>query len=206
MIYIMTTLEVYVIHSSKSLSELSSMLNTCGDCRYVGIIYKSIKKPTGTEKGETRKTIVICDPSCIATFKHTYPEHDVKDYDWSSFPSPNPAYKESWDLHIAGIPNTHTSKEASDYVNKQLAPILDSSLYTTDFVTRSRATGEIYGFGKIKFQEGVSTRIIKLCKIVLHNTPVVSRNNSTQMISCVWHRTSYTSMPMACVKTNLFIS
>lgn len=193
----MPKFNVYVIHSSKPITELKEYLSKCGQCFYTGIIYKSIS--TRGEKIETKKTIIFCPEETIEKFKETYPtfESYVANYDWSSFPVPNESYNETWNLHISGVPNDYTSSDAEQFVINSLKwmlpPVDDKGVvnYTVEFTPRSRETGEIYGYGKIKFESHVDHYFIKLCKLILHNTPLkFKRNSMKKMVTCIWQKTS----------------
>lgn len=193
----MDQFNVYVIHSGNPLSELRAMLEECGGYRYSGIIYRSAKRVVGnriiTIKEETRKTIVFCPQSTVDTFLSTYPDfaNCVMDYEWESFPVPLDEHKETWDLHVSGVPNDYTASEAESMVRSMLHPVISSERYKVTFVTRLRETGEIYGFGHLNFAEDVDHETIKLCKIVLHNTPIgfsSPENNQRRMMTCVWKR------------------
>lgn len=196
--------KVYVIHSSQPLGDLKSLLQECGGFVYAGIIYKSLRKQTPhgsvTEKEETRKTIVFCPSTTIKQLETLHPHYKsrIADYNWDSFPVPNTEQGEVWDLHISGVPNDYTVKEASAFVVNSLSCILpekegDRQNYTVDFAPRLRETGEIFGFGHIIFDKSVDRETIKLCKLILHNTPVNFKSRAAggperRMVTCVWHR------------------
>jgi hypothetical protein len=183
---------VYVIESRKKLSELCEYLNQCGGYVTVQVIYRwSSKEKRLVETKD--KTLVICQPHTARQLEAAYPEQfggHVKDYDWESFPSPNVVEGETHNLHVAGIPNDFSENDAVDYIHKQLTPILGADQYKTDFKLRSRATGEISGFGEISFKSEVDLYLIKLCKLMLHNKPLSSKKNQdhTMMVRCVWHK------------------
>lgn len=188
---------VYVIHSAKPLSDLKKALEECGGFIYAGIIYKSLhrKRDRGhiTEKEETKKTIVLCPENSVKQLESTHPHYKgkVADYDWKSFPMPSDQHGESWDLHISGVPNDYTVKDAETFVVNALSCILPmKDNFVVEFVPRLRETGEIYGYGHVNFAEHVNHDLIKLCKLVLHNTPVSFKSNPKEkrMVTCVWHR------------------
>lgn len=192
------TTDVYVIHSKKSINELKEMFNSLGGegISYIRIIYKSFKKesPKGIkkEKDETKKTIVFCSKECIKKFKEKFPEYEkaVAPYKWETFPMPCKEAGETHDLHISGIPNDFTGADADNFIKQALSPVLSKEgNYNTDFVTMSRETGEIRGYGKITFLPHVPFEKIKLCKLILHNTKVSFKTEKRRrMISCVWHK------------------
>ena len=202
----MSNFDVYVIHSAKPLDELKGLLEECGGYIYAGIIYKSLRRQNPdrgpvTEKEETRKTIVFCPKSTIQQLELAHPQYKgrVADYNWESFPVPNIDQGETWDLHISGVPNDYTVKEAESLVVKSLSPILSERSqtgvrnYVVEFSPRLRETGEIYGFGHIIFDNSVDRKTVKLCKLILHNTPVAFKNRAPgmpdkRMVTCVWHR------------------
>lgn len=202
----MNNFDVYVIHSSKPLDDLKALLDTCGGYTYAGIIYKSLRQSnpgrgTTTKKEETRKTIVFCPKTTIQKLEMTYPQYQgrVADYNWSSFPVPNHDQGETWDLHVSGVPKDYTVKDAENFVSKALDCILPERSasgvknYVIEFATRLRETGEIYGFGHIIFDSSVDQKTIKLCKLILHNTPVSFKTTvpggvEKRMVTCVWHR------------------
>ena len=202
----MSSFDVYVIHSAKPLGELKGLLDSCGGYVYAGIIYKSLRRQTPgrlpvTEKEETRKTIVFCPQATIQQLELAYPAYKGKiaDYNWESFPVPNFEQGETLDLHISGVPKDYTVKDAEDFVKKELQCILPERNcdgcrnYVIEFATRLRETGEIYGFGHIIFDSEVDQKTIKLCKLILHNTPVSfkargSGSAEKRMVTCVWHR------------------
>lgn len=202
----MNNFDVYVIHSSKPLDDLKTLLDACGGYTYAGIIYKSLRRSNPgrgqtTEKEETRKTIVFCPKSTIQKLEMTHPQYRgrVADYNWGSFPVPNRDQGETWDLHVSGIPKDYTVKDAETFVSKSLSCILPERSstgvknYVVEFATRLRETGEIYGFGHIIFDSSVDQRTIKLCKLILHNTPVPFKTRvpggvEKRMVTCVWHR------------------
>ena len=188
---------VYVIHSAKPLSDLKDALNECGGYTYVGIIYKSLRRKddTGhtTEKEETKKTIIFCQEETVKKLETNYPSYTgkVANYDWSSFPMPNQQQSEIWNLHISGVPNDYTVNDAEKFVVETLSCLLPmKDNYSVEFPPRLRETGEIYGYGHVIFQEHVDHDIIKLCKLVLHNTPINFKSNpkNKRMVACVWHR------------------
>lgn len=200
--------DVYVIHSNKPLDELKHMLETCGGYVYAGIIYKSLHRNTPgqgpiTEKEETRKTIVFCPESTVKQLEETYQQYAgrVADYNWGSFPMPNLDQGETWDLHISGVPKDYTVKDAEALVCEHLSCILPeknedgSKNFVVEFTPRLRETGEIYGFGHIIFDKAVDRTTVKMCKIVLHNTPISYKNSASgggkRMITCVWHRPTH---------------
>ena len=196
----MSNFNVYVIHSAKPLDELKTILVECGGYSYAGIIYKSVTPKDGsknvgsrgTRKEETKKTIVFCPENTILSLKKNHPEYEahVANYNWDSFPMPNIELGESKDLHISGVPNDYTVKEAEDFVKSSLACVLPESSYKVSFAPRLRETGEINGYGHIIFNENVPERSVRYCKLVLHNTPVGFKKNPSdkRMVTCVWHR------------------
>ena len=200
--------QVYVIHSSRPLNQLKDTLDQCGGYNYVGIIYKSMKARTqhggsgsGNGKEETKKTIVFCPPQTIRQLELAFPDFGgkVADYNWESFPLPDESLGETWNLHISGVPNDYTDLEAQEFVINSLKVILPQKEksngcevvnYKVEFPPRLRETGEINGYGKVIFSDHVDHDMIKLCKIVLNNTPRAFKNNPKErrMISCTWHR------------------
>ena len=190
----MSNTKVYVIHSPKPLNELKRILEQCGGYSYAGIIYKSVasRDGRGSRKEETKKTIVFCDEKTVQDLKTHYPEYEnnVADYNWETFPVPNLDGGETWDLHVSGVPNDYTVAQAEEFVNNTLSIVLSSDNYRVSFATRLRETGEIIGYGHIIFNDGVPEERIRLCKLVLHNTPVGFRKNPSEkrMVTCVWHR------------------
>ncbi len=202
----MSNFDVHVIHSAKPLDELKGLLEECGGYVYAGIIYKSLRRPnpgrgTVTEKEETRKTIVFCPTATVKQLEISYPQYKgrIADYNWGSFPVPNFEQGETWDLHISGVPNDYTAKDAESFVVKSLNCILPERSETgtrnfvVEFATRLRETGEIYGFGHIVFDGSLDRRVVKLCKLILHNTPLscktrVQNSPDKRMVTCVWHR------------------
>lgn len=192
---------VYVIHSAKPLADLKKALEECGGYTYAGIIYKSLHRGHDrghvTEKEETKKTIVFCPEASITRLEAEYPTYKgkVANYDWQSFPMPSEQHSESWNLHISGVPNDYTVRDAETFVIDSLSCILSikdesNTNFTVEFVPRLRETGEIHGYGHVNFSEHVDREIIKLCKLVLHNTPLSFKSNSKdkRMVACVWHR------------------
>lgn len=185
--------KVYVIHSEKSINDIIKMLNDCGGYVYIGIIYKSYSRQ---DKKETKKTIVFCPETTIKNLEKKYSvfNNRIAPYNWDSFPLPKEEKDETWNLHISGVPNDYTVSDAENFVIRQLQCILprvegEVENYTVTFTPRSRETGEIHGFGKIQFAESVSKDTIKLCKLILHNTPVQFKNSpETRMVTCVWYR------------------
>lgn len=207
----MKDFNVYVIHSGSPLANLKKTLDNCGGFQYAGIIYRSHRRHRFdrrviTEKEETRKTIIFCPSSTIETLVEKHPEYKehVVDYNWDSFPVPTDENSETWNLHVSGVPNDYTATAAESMVTDTLSVVLPkkdeqgNSNFTIDFVTRLRETGEIYGFGHLDFADHVSRETIKLCKIVLHNTPVPFYENKEQrrMMTCVWRRKLPKSMPI----------
>ena len=202
----MSNFDVYVIHSNKPLDDLKALLDSCGGYTYAGIIYKSLRRinpghGTVTEKEETRKTIVFCPTSTIQRLEMAYPQYKgrVADYNWESFPVPHTEQGETWDLHVSGVPKDYTVKDAESFVSKALSCILPERSsagvknYLVEFATRLRETGEIYGFGHIIFDSSVDRKTVKLCKLILHNTPIpfktrVPGSAEKRMVTCVWHR------------------
>lgn len=199
----MSNFNVYVIHSAKPLDELKNLLKECGGYTYVGIIYRSSRKKSNqgmiTEKEETRKTIVFCPADTIKQLEMNYPvyKNSVADYNWSSFPVPHEEQGESWHLHISGVPNDYTVRDAENFVTGSLHCILPQkdaagkANYQVNFAPRLRETGEIFGFGQIRFNQQVDRETIKLCKVILHNTPIPFKTQPTgerRMVTCVWHR------------------
>lgn len=194
--------KVYVIHSAKPLSELKRLLEECGGYNYVGIIYKSLQRKNKEnkpfiKKEETKKTIVFCTEQTIRKLETTYPIYKgvIADYNWDSFPLPSEQQGETWDLHISNVPNDYTVREAETFVIETLKCVLpavdgDKTNFIVEFIPRLRETGEIYGFGHIRFSPHVDRQLIKLCKLVLHNTPVSSKTNPKQkrIVTCVWYR------------------
>ncbi len=198
----MSTFKVYVIHSANPLTELKNILTECGGYSYAGIIYKSVtpkagtfskESQRGTRKEETKKTIVFCPEDTILCLKRTHPEYEahVANYNWESFPMPNLELGESWNLHISGVPNDYTVKEAEQLVKTSLSCVLPhENNYKVSFTPRLRETGEINGYGHIIFESHVNNELVRLCKLVLHNTPIGFKKNPSEkrMVTCVWHR------------------
>jgi hypothetical protein len=193
---------VYVIHSTKPLSDLKEALQECGGYTYAGIIYKSLhrNKDSGhtAEKEETKKTIIFCPEQSVEKLESNYLVYQgkVAKYDWSSFPMPNEQYHENWDLHLSGMPNDYTVRDAEDFVINSLSCILPmENNFVVEFAPRLRETSEIHGYGHIKFSKHVDHDVIKLCKLVLHNKPISYKSNPKEkrMIICVWHRVNSTT-------------
>lgn len=207
----MSNFNVYVIHSSKTLSGLKSCLASCGETpKYLGIIYKSFRNQNfrdpnlriqKNKKEETKKTIVFCQEKTIKDLQEKYPElkGNVADYNWESFPMPSAENGETQDLHISGIPNDLTTKDAEDFVVNSLACILNrqegdgenkTTNFTVEFTPSSRETDLIKGFGKVHFMKHVPLDTIKLCKLILHNTPLQSKTDKEykRMVTCMWHK------------------
>jgi len=199
----MSDFNVYVIHSAKPLPELKQLLRECGGFTYAGIIYRSTRKRSQqgmiTEKEETRKTIVFCPSQTIQQLEIAHPVYKGKiaDYNWESFPTPTESQHETWNLHISGLPNDYTVSDAENFITNSLNCILPQknavgkTTYTMDFAPRLRETGEIYGFGQLVFDESLDRERVKLCKLILHNTPVSFKTRSgteKRMVTCVWHR------------------
>jgi len=199
----MSDSNVYVIHSSRPIAEIREALAKCGGCIYVGIIYKSFDREGGrTQKVETRKTIVICKEQTVRELERRYPEYkgNIADYSWSSFPLPNEENGETWSLHVSGVPCDYTVKDAEDFIVSSLRCILQQTEdlcdgserrnFTVEFAPRSRETGEIYGYGRVHFADHVPRETIKLCKLILHNTPLRFKAypEQTRMVVCVWFR------------------
>lgn len=194
----MDSFNVYVIHSAKPLTELKQLLKECGGYSYAGIIYKSVTPKDGSgsrgaRKEETKKTIVFCPEGTVMTLKRQHPEYEanIANYNWETFPLPNLEMGESWDLHVSGVPNDYTVKEAEEMIQNSLSCILShEGNYKVSFTPRLRETGEINGYGHIIFDKKVSQNHICLCKLVLHNTPIGFKKNPSdkRMVTCVWHR------------------
>lgn len=201
--------KVYVIHSAKPLSELKKILTECGGYIYAGIIYKSLQRKSKdsdkpiTEKEETKKTIVFCSEQTVRQLELSHPSYKgmIADYNWESFPMPSEQQGETWNLHISGVPNDYTVREAETFIIDTLKCVLpvyenDKSNYVVEFTPRLRETGEIYGFGQVRFNAHIDHQLIKLCKLVLHNTPVNCKSDPKQkrMVTCVWHRATQDNM------------
>lgn len=194
----MNDAKVYVIHSAKPLSELKKMLEECGGFTHIGIIYRSHRQGgnRGSQKEETKKTIAICPEKTIRTFEKSFPSYGGKiaDYNWESFPFPNEQNGETWNLHISGVPNDFSVRDAEAFVVDSLKCVIkekegDTVNFTTEFAPRLRETGQIHGFGQIDFGKQVDHEVIKLCKLILHNTPLCFKNSSDKRtVTCVWHR------------------
>lgn len=184
--------QVYVVEWRKSLTELRGYLSQCGSFQCVSSIYRWYK-PTNQLVETNDKTLVICPSKTIETLVQKFPDtfgKHVVPYDWSTFPLPKESENETHHLHIAGIPNDFRESDAIAYVHDQLKPLLPSNRYHVDFRLRSRTTGEINGFGEIRFNEGVDFETIKLCKLMLHNKPLgFKHDNKTSMIRCLWYKT-----------------
>lgn len=194
---------VYVIHSGKPVADLRKLLEPYGKIPYMGIIYKSFDVDgRRTGKTETNKTIVFCDEITMKRFVADFPSYErrVADYNWDTFPMPNEGRGETWALHISGVPNDFTVSDAEGFVIGSLKCILpqqtrlDSgeivSNFTVDFAPRSRETGEIYGFGHVYFSDHVDRNVVKMCKLILHNTPLTFKSYPEQrrMVTCIWFR------------------
>lgn len=198
----MTSSRIYVIHSNKSIKDISYSLENCGPVQYIGIIYKTHRTNGKTEKKETQMTIIICPNETMDKFKENHPEllEHISDYNWSTFPMPKEEDGETWDLHVSGIPDDFTELDAKSFIKDSLACILNEvdvidganlRNYELEFPLRSRGTGFIRGFGKINFGSHVDKTIIKMCKVILHNTPLSRKTGQEHiMVSCVWHRLS----------------
>lgn len=192
----MSNLSVYVIHSAKPLAELRAMFEACGEKPFLKIIYKSLKGQ-GRRKEETKKTIVFTSDKAIQELETKYPElkEYVVPYDWKTFPLPHLDEGETWDLHISGIPNDYTVAEAEAFVVRTLSYVCPpksegKTNYVVEFAPWSRETGQIRGYGKVKFMGHLDHLTIQLCKLVLHNTPLSFKNNPNErrMVTCIWHR------------------
>ena len=192
---------VYVIHSAKPLPDLKKGLEECGGYTYAGIIYKSLHHKLDrdrdrghvTEKEETKKTIVFCPEQSVKQLEIAFPAYagKIAAYNWESFPMPNDQHGESWDLHVSGVPNDYTVKDAEAFVANTLGCVLPmKDNYVIEFIPRLRETGEIHGYGHVTFASHVDHEHIKLCKLVLHNTLVSFKSNPKEkrMVTCVWHR------------------
>lgn len=175
--------QVYVIGWRRSLTELQSLLNKNGGYISLSAIFRwSTKERRMVET--TDKTMVICPEATINNLKtDTTFNGQINDYDWSGFPSPT--FGETYNLHISGIPNEFSHEEAVDLVHNYLRNLLRPDQYQVQFGLRSRTTGQINGHGDIFFQEGISHDIIKLCKLCLHNKPIIVKGQ-TKIIRCVW--------------------
>lgn len=197
----MNTFQVYVIHSTKPIQHLSDALTQCGGFIYMGIIYKSLKTRGNRNLGkeETKKTITFCKESTVRQLEMSYPEfkNKIADYNWESFPLPSKDIGETWHLHISGVPNDYTDVEAVKFVVDSLNCILPQKEtfegkerynFHVEFPIRLRETGEISGYGKVMFSEHVDHEVIKLCKLILHNTPRPYKNGGKRMVNCIWHR------------------
>src|SRR5665648_143744 len=195
----MADFNVYVIHSAKPLANLKQHLEQCGGYTCARIIYKSNRNATaGTDKEETKKTIVFCPRQTIVQLEMAYPQYQshVSDYNWESFPVPNDENAETWDLHVSGVPNDFTvsdaEKQVIDTLKCIISPLNDDKTrnYTVEFPPRLRETGEICGYGAISFEKHVHHDTVKLCKLLLHNTPLSFKRNRTErrMMTCVWHK------------------
>mgnify|MGYP002622139205 CR=1 FL=1 len=196
----MADFNVYVIHSAKPLSNLQEHLEKCGGYTCARIIYKSNRHVnSGGDKEETKKTIVFCSRHTINQLQMAYPQYQnhVNDYNWDSFPVPNEENGETWNLHVSGLPNDFTVADAEKQVVNSLKCLIspknsDGTVnYTVEFPPRLRETGEISGYGSICFEKHVDRITIKLCKLLLHNTPLSFKKDSThrRMMTCVWHKT-----------------
>lgn len=192
---------IYVIHSTSPLATLRDHLDKAGGYKYAGIIYKSIQRRDRgklyTEKEETRKTLVFCPESTITRLKELYPNYKdaVAEYDWSSFV--HPTASDTWSLHVSNMPKDFTIQDAEAFIEQRIGFVLprrdgDKTNYVVDFAPRLRETGEIYGHGSIRFEPHVDKQLIKMCKLVLHNTPVCHKTDSRQrkILSCTWSKAS----------------
>lgn len=199
----MSSIQGFVIHSGKPVADLLALLQSCGPVTYMGIIYKSFDHAgRRTGKTETNKTIVLCEERTIRELVARQPQYEkrVADYNWESFPLPNEEKGETWALHISGVPNDFTVSDAENFVIRALKCILpqqqrgeDGTMvnnFTVEFAPRSRETGEIFGFGRVHFGDHVDREIVKMCKLILHNTPLTFKAYSEQrrMVTCVWFR------------------
>lgn len=190
----MEDFNVYVIHSGKPIEDIQKMLQDCGGYTYMGIIYKSFGKRS--KKQETKKTIVFCSEETVRQLQNKYRvfQGNVAAYNWDSFPLPKEGESEGWDLHISGVPSDFTVNAAEAFVVDSLACILpqkegDRENYQVTFAPRSRETGEIYGYGRIIFAPHVSKESIKLCKLILHNTPLrYQHSDKKRIVTCIWHK------------------
>ncbi|MEM3857874.1 MAG: hypothetical protein QW478_00565 [Candidatus Micrarchaeaceae archaeon] len=193
----MKNFDVYVIHSNKTIADIKESIRQCGEEPiYVGIIYKTFDLKGS--KQETKKTIIFCSKETKEKLEKI-PEYEgnIEDYDWKSFPIPRVDMNETYDLHISGIPNDYTVKDAENYVESALSCLLPKDgNYQTEFPLRSRQSGEIHGYGHIKFNNNVDIETIKHCKLILHNKLVAFKNYPDKKIitTCVWHRVPQTGI------------
>ena len=195
----MASTEVYVVHSNRPIDYLNRIMEECGGAKYLKIIYKtSYEGPRGKNKAETNKTIVFCPKSTVDQMQKKYEEFqgNISDYKWETFPLPKEKDGETWNLHVSGVPNDFTSRQACETIEKLFSCVITptnpdgSKNYTINFPIRSRESGEIVGYGAVNFMPSVDREIIKLCKLILHNTPMSFRNHAKdrRIVNCVWHR------------------
>lgn len=195
----MASTEVYVVHSNRPIDYLNRIMEECGGAKYLKIIYKtSYEGPRGKNKAETNKTIVFCPKSIVDQMQKKYEEFqgNISDYKWETFPLPKEKDGETWNLHVSGVPNDFTSRQACETIEKLFSCVITptnpdgSKNYTINFPIRSRESGEIVGYGAVNFMPSVDREIIKLCKLILHNTPMSFRSHSKdrRIVNCVWHR------------------
>lgn len=196
--------KVYVIESVEALSSLEEKLKAGGPIIKANVMCRwDIDKH---ELVETKnKNIITCLPEVIERFKEVNPNYNnlVKDYNWATFPVPNQDKNETTNLHVTGIPNDFSQKEAESFVIKQLAPILSSDHFEVIFGLKSRQSGTIHGFGQIRFAPYVPKETIYLSKILLHHQKLPSKQDSKAVntVTAVWHIDSKTeqrtSVPIA---------
>jgi len=192
--------DVYVLHSAKPIRTIAEDLGFCGGYGYLGIIYRSFDRDgRRTQKTETNKTIVFCTDQTIKQLEMAFPHYKGRcaEYNWDSFPLPNEENGEVWALHISGVPNDFTVRDAENFITKALSCVLspggdngEPTNFEVEFAPRSRETAEIFGFGRVYFGKHVPRDTIKLCKLILHNTPLPFKNFPEQrrMVTCVWFR------------------
>ena len=200
----LSSMDAYIIKSNTTLPEICTDLNACGGFAAAKIIYN--KTPTG--RNETNNTLVICKPTTYENMLKTKDyQKRMKPYNWKSFYSPNLHKRETWDLHITGLPKTYSQDQAITFIRNRISKIVPSHVrdddnnvtidaYSINFDSTSRETGKIYGFGTITFDERIEEHEIKLCKLALHNSSFYEETNSEQrFLSCIWHITK--TVPVA---------
>jgi hypothetical protein len=176
-------IKVYVLQSSYPIFQIEGDLAKTHDgAVYVNAVYR--RSPTGKRQATRDKTLLMCTVRTANELLAIDSKYKIEPYNWDSFPNPRRDDGETEDLHVTGVPNTMRLDAATNMINTFLSPLkLPAGSFEIEMSVGSRTTGNVTGFGKIKFTESVSYETRQLCKLILHNREY----EDSKFISCTWH-------------------
>lgn len=163
------------------------VLDNCGYFIYVGPMFR-FDRDVG-ERVNSGRALAVCEEKTFRQLRMAFPEVPAFPFDLESYNPPNKDMGENWTLHVSNLPRDMLVGEAEDFISQILKRLIDPRDFMVSFAMKSRETGETKGFGRVVFNEEVDEMMIKLCKLILHNTVIQAKSSEeTHILSCSWLR------------------